>query len=503
MIVTELENFYNMTAANRQIFVTLVKAQNIPLIILKLNAWDDIANNRTVSNGVAPAIAMADALRAEGIDTAIDLHTWYKTWDRYFRDTPSAGSRRTLYLTFVRNTISAFDGVQIAAFHVLNEPQARVATAGENQFIRDVIDAAKSRTNVPVGVRFMGGYSPTSGHYAADINGLVDLVCRNCCRWDARRPDVESWEVGETKLLASLEDARAAGKQFWMPEVGEYNTNPENQRALIASVIAWSKLHGVDCMSVYACQPSMSGETYDIMPNFVPLPAFYEITQDGVPPPPPNWANAMVDEAGGIFWNCERKEAWHQLPGASHEIKAKDYVAPLLYLQVLGLDGSTYEGTVDVEAETFTGWSVVAPPPECTVPNDCRIKHGDPAQGTHWICVDGVCWLENDPPVDCTVPNDCQTKYGNPDANKHWECQGGVCVQMQDKTGCFIATACGTSNGALTVLRRVRDRRMNLGVVKLYYRLSPPFASAISNRKALKRVPRMVFEWLAERLKDV
>jgi len=68
-------------------------------------------------------------------------------------------------------------------------------------------------------------------------------------------------------------------------------------------------------------------------------------------------------------------------------------------------------------------------------------------------------------------------------------------------TGCFIATACGTSNASLATLRRFRDQCLPTGLVHVYYRSSPPLADRIRPHENVKKVFRRLFEWLTFQLR--
>ncbi|MCJ7424777.1 C2H2-type zinc finger protein [Candidatus Bathyarchaeota archaeon] len=74
-------------------------------------------------------------------------------------------------------------------------------------------------------------------------------------------------------------------------------------------------------------------------------------------------------------------------------------------------------------------------------------------------------------------------------------------VHPTPPSGCFIATACGTSNVHLSTLRRFRDRALPLPLVHAYYRTSPPLADRIRPHANVKKVFRKVIEWLTFQLK--
>lgn len=77
------------------------------------------------------------------------------------------------------------------------------------------------------------------------------------------------------------------------------------------------------------------------------------------------------------------------------------------------------------------------------------------------------------------------------------------------KSGCFIATAAyGTPLAyELDVLRAFRDRRMlksKVGKVMVvaYYKISPPIASVITDRQALKKMLRTFIDPIVRLLRD-
>jgi len=73
--------------------------------------------------------------------------------------------------------------------------------------------------------------------------------------------------------------------------------------------------------------------------------------------------------------------------------------------------------------------------------------------------------------------------------------------QPPPATGCFIATACGTSNSHLDTLRSFRDRYLPNRLVDAYYLLSPPVADRIRRHENVKQVIRGCVEWSTCRLK--
>jgi len=69
-------------------------------------------------------------------------------------------------------------------------------------------------------------------------------------------------------------------------------------------------------------------------------------------------------------------------------------------------------------------------------------------------------------------------------------------------TGCFIATACGTSNSHLDTLRSFRDRYLPNRLVDAYYLLSPPVADRIRRHENVKTVIRGCVECLAKNIQN-
>lgn len=287
---TELINAYNFTSANITTWLNLLVGHTGPdgapapinIFIFRLNAFSEW--NQGTSGGISTARAMIQAASARGISVVIDLHTWYTTWDNYFRDAAlNHDANRVTYINFVRTVIRALNDLPVYAYHVLNEPQARVASSSENQFILDVVAAAKQETNRPIGVRFMAGYSPDTGHYASAINQAVDLVCRNIF-WDARDPTRTVYGCSQNTILNGIAVAHALGKPYWNTEFGAHKDNLENQRSYVAALVQWSIAQSIDAQFCWASQPSQAGEDYNIFSGFTPHPAWYELLGGEAPP---------------------------------------------------------------------------------------------------------------------------------------------------------------------------------------------------------------------------
>ena len=523
---TELINAYNFTPANMDTWIALLQQQKIDFFIFRLNAFSEGLG--TTSGGINTAKALILKCNAANIKVAIDLHTWCKggtaSWDAAFDDNVAAHeTNRAKYITYVRNVLTAFQGSNVAAFMVMNEPQAQRASASESQFILDVIAAAKESTNAPVSVRFMGSASPSTGHYAAEIDAECDFICRNMywagtTYFDPRTPNL----TAENAMLDAADVAHASGKAFWLTEFGKSKSNLESQRSYVAAVVGWAVYRGLDAVFCWASQPSQSGETYNIFTGWTPHAAFYELVS-GEPPHP----ECAVD------LDCN---AIYGAPPAGKKWLCQDGTCVLADLP---------------------------PQPECSVNLDCDAKYGPPPSGKTWVCQNQICVLA-DLPIQYWKLNIGKSGSGDTDPQTgryeyatdqsavvtsfpadgwildHWEIDGRivsgstaqvvvvpqlansehtltayfiespvhVCptgyhwdeatqVCVKDKNGCFIATACGTSNTHLSTLRRFRDHCLPLPLVHAYYRSSPPLADRIRQHENIKTVFRKVFEWLA------
>jgi hypothetical protein len=278
IVSTELINFYSMTTSEIQTFLNLVKGQDMPLIIIRLNAMNEFQSG--TSSGITKAKQIIQEANSRGIQVAVDLHTWYTTWDNYFRDAASNyATYRSQYITYVRNVLSSFSGSNVYSFMVLNEPQARTATSSENQFIINIVNAAKEVTNRPVSVRFMCGYSPSTGHYSSQIDQATDYLSRNVY-WDPRNPSVSVYGTTEAKVNTAISTAHNQGKEIWITEFGKTNSNLEEQRAYVEAFVAWAKQENVDDIFCWVSQPDSGGESYNIFNGYTPNPAFYELVND-------------------------------------------------------------------------------------------------------------------------------------------------------------------------------------------------------------------------------
>jgi aryl-phospho-beta-D-glucosidase BglC (GH1 family) len=230
------------------------------------------------SSGITKTKQIIQEANSRGIQVSIDFHTWYTTWDNYFRDSVSNhNTYRDQYITYVKNVLSDFSGSNVYSFMVLNEPQARTATRSENQFIIDVINEAKAITDRPVSVRFMCGYSPSTGHYSTEIDQISDYLCRNVY-WDPRQPGTPVYGTTEEKVNTAISTAHSQGKELWITEFGKSKSNLESQRAYVEAFVSWAKSNDVDAIFCWVSQPEGgSGESYNIFTGYSPHPAFYEL----------------------------------------------------------------------------------------------------------------------------------------------------------------------------------------------------------------------------------
>lgn len=283
VVSTELINYYSITTSEIQQFVTLLHNQGITTLTVRINAYNEFSSNSNTA--IAKIKAIIPVANAQGISVNVDLHTWYTTWDNSFRDSASnAAANRNTYINYVKTTIAAFNGYNVKAFMVLNEPQARTASTSENNFILSIISAANTVTDKPISVRFMAGYSPSTGHYSSAIDTASDFLCRNTY-WDARNPTASVYGCSEAKLLTAISTAHNQNKQLWITEFGKSNSNLADQQAYVKSFVAYAKSKGMDQIFCWVSQPESSGETYNIFNGYTPNPAFYELVNTATPSP--------------------------------------------------------------------------------------------------------------------------------------------------------------------------------------------------------------------------
>ncbi|HSV49349.1 MAG TPA: cellulase family glycosylhydrolase, partial [Candidatus Acidoferrales bacterium] len=275
VVSTELINYYSMTTAEIQKFITTLHDQGITTLTVRINSYNEYTSDSNTA--IAKIKAIIPVANAQGISVNVDLHTWYTTWDNNFRDSASnAAANRNTYINYVKTTIAAFNGYNVKAFMVLNEPQARTASTSENNFILSIISAANTVTDKPISVRFMAGYSPSTGHYSSAIDTASDFLSRNTY-WDARSPTSSVYGCTEAKLLTAISTAHSQNKELWITEFGKSNSNLADQQAYVKSFVAYAKSKGIDQIFCWVSQPESSGETYNIFNGYTPNPAFYEL----------------------------------------------------------------------------------------------------------------------------------------------------------------------------------------------------------------------------------
>ena len=255
--------------------MTTLENQGINTLTVRINSYYEYTSNSNTA--IAKIKSIIPVANAHGISINVDLHTWYTTWDNDFRDSASrSDSNRNTYINYVKTTVSAFEGYNVNAFMVLNEPQARTATSSENNFILNVISAAHDVTSKPVSVRFMAGYSPSTGHYSSAIDKATDFLCRNSY-WDARRPSTSVYGCTEAKLLNAINAAHSQGKEIWITEFGKQNSDISDQASYVEAFVEYAKSHDMDRIFCWASQPTGSGEVYNIWNGLTPYPAFYKL----------------------------------------------------------------------------------------------------------------------------------------------------------------------------------------------------------------------------------
>jgi hypothetical protein len=286
IVTTELINFYSMTNSEVQTFMTTLHNQGISTLTVRINSYSEWTGNSNTA--IAKIKAIIPVANAQGISINVDLHTWFTTWDNSFRDSASnSAANRNTYINYVKTTLQAFNGYNVNTFMVLNEPQARTASTSENNFILSIISAANSVTNRPISVRFMAGYSPSTGHYSSAIDQATDFLCRNSY-WDARNPSVSVYGCTETKLLTALSNAHNQNKQLWITEFGKSNSNLADQQSYVRAFVAYAKSKGIDQIFCWVSQPESSGEDYNIFNGYTPNPAFYELVSNDAANPFPS-----------------------------------------------------------------------------------------------------------------------------------------------------------------------------------------------------------------------
>lgn len=314
----ELINAYNMTDSQINTWLRLLKDQNINHFIYRLNAFSEFQTE--TSKGIQPFNKMLTFANAQGIDVSLDLHTWFTTWDNYFI---KSDTYRNNHLNYIKNVLNSVNP-NYKTVMVLNEAQATKATEIGNNFILNCIAIAKQNTSKPVSVRFMGGYSPTTGHYSPEIDYQCDFISRNTYL----DPRTNQAKYGSTIpiLKTAIESAHNQGKQFWFTEFGYPKTNLSDQAAYVQAFLNWANALQVDACFAWTAQPSVSGETYNLFNGLTPNPAFYALT---------NNQNNQGGEVPSMNAQEYRNEVWeigtHSREGTTSQFETIDNVQAIAF----------------------------------------------------------------------------------------------------------------------------------------------------------------------------
>jgi hypothetical protein len=273
IVSTELINFYSFTDSNINTFLTAIHDQGIPEITIRFNAYSEYTSETPPSSALTVAKKIVTAASSLGIGVNVDCHSWFTTLENEIFPSQTAQDQ---YVAYVETVVKQMDIPGVKAFMVMNEPPALTATTANNDFILRVIAAAHALTNKPVSVRFMAGYSPSTGHYSAAIDLACDFLARNTY-WDPRNPTTTVYGTTESKLLTAINTAHSQGKEIWITEFGKVNSDLDEQASYVAAFVAYAKSHDMDRIFCWVSQPKSSGETYNIWDGFTPYPAFFEL----------------------------------------------------------------------------------------------------------------------------------------------------------------------------------------------------------------------------------
>ena len=295
---TELLNYDNMTDAQIEQFTGILKNQGLTNITLRLPVY----SGQVSAAYVSVSKKLIAAANGKGIKSNVDFHTWNKTanetanpftWSGRSADYGTAVSAfceaatnhaqiRANYEQLLKTYVPVFDVDGVQAFHILNEPQYKKATQGENQWILKIIALVHGLTAKPISIRFMGGATPTSGHYEPAIDEATDFLCANVY---GTAPNF-SYGVTVDKLLARIARAKSLNREIWITEFGDKSTDQTAQANSIKTTLAYFKEKGINRASCFASQPSRTGEPYNIFSGFTPKKAFYELKTDSPIEPP-------------------------------------------------------------------------------------------------------------------------------------------------------------------------------------------------------------------------
>lgn len=285
---TELIDYSTFSSLQCDQWVALCKAQGMSEFTLRIPAYSDWSDGVLSSTYETVSKTLIGKALAKGINVNIDLHTWYTTWDSYFDSSASgAAANRVTYLAYVADAVAKLDVAGVKAFMVLNEPQAQTAVAAENTFILDCISTAQAITSKPVSVRFMMGYSPSTGHYDSAIDTASDFLCRNTY-WDPRTPSVSVYGTTEAKMNAFIALGASTGKELWITEFGKSKSNLETQRAYVEAFVSYAASKEIERVFCWVSQPvGGSAENYNVFSGWTPNPAWYELGGQAEPPDEP------------------------------------------------------------------------------------------------------------------------------------------------------------------------------------------------------------------------
>ncbi|HLN89319.1 MAG TPA: cellulase family glycosylhydrolase [Candidatus Binatia bacterium] len=273
VVSTELINYYSFTDSDVNTFITKLHDQGISEVTIRFNAYNEYTSESPPASAITVAKKIVSAASAVGIAVNVDSHSWYTTLQNEIFPSTVAQDH---YVAYVENVVRAMDIPGVKAFMVMNEPPALTASTANNNFILRVIAAAKALTTKPISVRFMAGYSPTTGHYSPAIDAACDFISRNTY-WDPRNPTVSVYGTTETKLLAAVNSAHSQGKEIWITEFGKVNSNVNEQANYVRAFVQYAKTNSMDRIFCWVSQPKGSGETYNIWNGLSPNPAFYEL----------------------------------------------------------------------------------------------------------------------------------------------------------------------------------------------------------------------------------
>jgi hypothetical protein len=274
VVSTELIEYSSFSSTEIDTWISLCKSQGLTEFTLRIPAYSDFKDEILSEAYESKTLAITSAAKDAGILVNVDLHTWYTTWDDSFEDAVSGSTtNRARYIAYVQDCITKLDVAGLKTFMVMNEPQAQKASSSENNFIMSVISKAKSMTSKPISVRFMAGYTPTSGHYASEINSACDFLAVNTY-WDPRYPSKAVYGTTESKMDDLISTAQNLGKELWITEFGKPNSNPEAQEAYAEGFVNYAKSRGIDRIFLWVAGGGVR-ERYNILTSDLsPRPAF-------------------------------------------------------------------------------------------------------------------------------------------------------------------------------------------------------------------------------------